>query len=488
MTRGRRHTTHGCGIILGDRSSKGAETVGGKREGTCAWTSFGFVVLVLVYQRVYSFYTTIPMDYQALIGFSSAAAWIVLLVLSRLGRERVGLSFACSLALLLAGFGSQEAYVALFVRGLENDALLAASSALFSFGFALYCRLWLLVFQKKPLRTTLVCLSGSSALSSVIACLPPLMLGLSSSGSAAAFAIRIAAVAVSFWCLRRELRLEPAADETQSEQPAPAREVWSAIKLVVVAAFAARFVQGLLVMNEVGYREYGAYALLIASPLVSAAVIVLARRLGSRSGLVASFYWMLSTCSIVVLLVVAAVSDSSISFLWVLLFAVYAQVDVAFMGILASIRPVFGAQHLPLVCVLFCAKDLLFALGRVLRDFVDVPAGCLICVIVLLAVTVFEFVVYLLQTLKSSPESGEPSSIPAALCASIAARYDLTPRESEVLYALLQGRSYTNIGHRLFISKSTVKTHANHIYAKMGVGTRDELIDLLDPYPAELRR
>ena len=39
----------------------------GNREGSCSWTSFGFVVLMLVYQRVYSFYTTIPMDYQALI-------------------------------------------------------------------------------------------------------------------------------------------------------------------------------------------------------------------------------------------------------------------------------------------------------------------------------------------------------------------------------------------------------------------------------------
>lgn len=455
--------------------------MGGKRKRPSGWTSFGFVVLVLVYQRAYSFYTTIPMDYQAALGFSSAAAWIVLVALARLGCKRVELAFACSLALLLAAFGTQEAYVALFVRGIESSALLLTSSTLFSFGFALYCLLWLLVFQKKPLRTTLICLSGSSALSSAIACLPPLALGLSSSGSAAAFAIRIAAVAASFWCLRQELRLDPAAHEPHGEQPAPAREVWNAIKLVAVAAFAARFVQGLLVINEAGYREYGAYALLVASPLVSAAVIVLARRLGSRSGLVASFYWMLATCSIVVLLVVAAVSDSSISFLWVLLFAVYAQVDVAFMGILASIRPVFGAQHLPLVCLLFCAKDLLFALGRVLRDFVDAPTGCLVCVIVLLGTAVFEFVVYLLQTLKNSPESDEPSSIPAALCSSIVSRYDLTPREGEVLYALLQGRSYTNIGHRLFISKSTVKTHANHIYAKMGVGTRDELIDLLDP-------
>ncbi|WP_080803088.1 response regulator transcription factor [Arabiibacter massiliensis] len=463
--------------------------MGGKRKSSYTWTSFGFIVLVLVYQRVYSFYTTISMDYQVIIGFASAAAWIVLLALSRLGRERPGLYFICSLALLVAAFGTQEAYVVLFDQGVENDVLLLLSSALFSCGFALYCRLWLLVYQGKSLQSTLIYLSGSSALSAVVACLPPLVLGSSSAGGATAFAIRLAVVAASFWCLRKELHAGAAEEDALSESAAaPAREVWSAVKLVVIAAFAARFVQGLLVMNEVGYRDYGAYALLIASPLVSAAVIVLARRLGSRSGFISSLYWVLATCSIVVLLVVAAVSDSSISFLWVLLFAVYAQIDVAFMGILASVRSVFGSSFIGLTCVLFCAKDFVFALGRMMRDAVDVPTGCLICVIVLLAVTVFEFVVYLLQTLKNSHESDEPSSIPAALCASIAARYDLTPRESEVLYALLQGRSYTNIGHRLFISKSTVKTHANHIYAKMGVGTRDELIDLLEPRPAELGR
>ena len=453
----------------------------GNREGSCSWTSFGFVVLMLVYQRVYSFYTTIPMDYQALIGLSSAAAWIAILVLDRFDRGSTGFFFVVSLALLLAAFGTQEAYVAMFAHNVENAFLFAASSVLFACGFALYCRLWLSVFQKKTLRATLVCLSGSSALSSAVACLPPIVLGLSSSGSVLAFVVRIGVVAVSFYCLRRELRLDPVANEVACRQAAPVREVWGAIKLVVVAAFAARFVQGLLVMNETGYREYGAYALLVASPLVSAAVIAFARKLGSNSGSIAAFYWVLATCSIVVLLVVAAVSDSSISFLWVLLFAVYAQIDVAFMGILASVRLVFGAPYLPLACALFCLKDLLFAAGRILRDLVDVPVGCLICVIVLLAVVVFEFVVYLLQTLKNPHGNDEPPSIPATLCASIAARYDLTPRESEVLYALLQGRSYTNIGHRLFISKSTVKTHANHIYSKMGVGTRDELIDLLEP-------
>ena len=181
------------------------------------------------------------------------------------------------------------------------------------------------------------------------------------------------------------------------------------------------------------------------------------------------------------LLVAAAVSDSSLSFLWVLLFAVYAQIDVVFLGILASLRSVFGSSFVRLACAAFIAKDLAFAVGRMLRDAVDMPVGSFICVAVLLVTAVAEIVVYLLQTLKNSHGNDEPSSIPEALSASMGKRYQLTPREQDVLLALLQGRSYTNIGHRLYISKSTVKTHANHIYAKLGVGSRDELIDLLDP-------
>ena len=106
----------------------------GNREGSCSWTSFGFVVLMLVYQRVYSFYTTIPMDYQALIGFSSAAAWIAILVLDRFDRGSTGFFFVVSLALLLAAFGTQEAYVAMFAHNVENAFLFAASSVLFACG------------------------------------------------------------------------------------------------------------------------------------------------------------------------------------------------------------------------------------------------------------------------------------------------------------------------------------------------------------------
>ena len=58
-------------------------------------------------------------------------------------------------------------------------------------------------------------------------------------------------------------------------------------------------------------------------------------------------------------------------------------------------------------------------------------------------------------------------------------QYGLTSRETDILDGLLEGRTYEGIARTLFISSSTVKTHVKHIYGKTGVGTRDELIDLL---------
>ncbi|ODA91414.1 LuxR family transcriptional regulator [Leifsonia xyli subsp. xyli] len=48
----------------------------------------------------------------------------------------------------------------------------------------------------------------------------------------------------------------------------------------------------------------------------------------------------------------------------------------------------------------------------------------------------------------------------------------LTPREIEVLALLATGRTNRQVGERLFVSETTVKTHVNHIFTKLGVDTR----------------
>ena len=61
-----------------------------------------------------------------------------------------------------------------------------------------------------------------------------------------------------------------------------------------------------------------------------------------------------------------------------------------------------------------------------------------------------------------------------------AARYFLTEREEEVLDLLVAGRSVPYISERLMVSANTVKTHVRHIYAKLDVHNRQELLDVFD--------
>jgi DNA-binding CsgD family transcriptional regulator len=52
----------------------------------------------------------------------------------------------------------------------------------------------------------------------------------------------------------------------------------------------------------------------------------------------------------------------------------------------------------------------------------------------------------------------------------------LTPRECEVLRLVVDGLSNQQIADRLFLSKRTVEHHVGHVMAKVGAGTRPELI------------
>ena len=66
-------------------------------------------------------------------------------------------------------------------------------------------------------------------------------------------------------------------------------------------------------------------------------------------------------------------------------------------------------------------------------------------------------------------------------CDRIADAHSLTAREREVL-ELYTGKGYSisRVCEELCIAKGTAKAHTDHIYAKLGIHTRRELLDLLD--------
>ena len=52
----------------------------------------------------------------------------------------------------------------------------------------------------------------------------------------------------------------------------------------------------------------------------------------------------------------------------------------------------------------------------------------------------------------------------------------ITPRQSEVLHWLAEGKTSVEIGIILGISRRTVEKHIEHLYAKLAVATRIELV------------
>lgn len=68
----------------------------------------------------------------------------------------------------------------------------------------------------------------------------------------------------------------------------------------------------------------------------------------------------------------------------------------------------------------------------------------------------------------------------ADACAGVAARYGLTPRESEVLVLLARGRNARHIAESLVISDGTARTHIMHIYQKMEINSQQSLMDRVE--------
>jgi DNA-binding CsgD family transcriptional regulator len=65
-------------------------------------------------------------------------------------------------------------------------------------------------------------------------------------------------------------------------------------------------------------------------------------------------------------------------------------------------------------------------------------------------------------------------------CTAIGNNHDLTSREIEVMAMLAHGFNRPQISTKLFISDETVKTHVKHIYKKLEIHSRHDLVDLVE--------
>lgn len=99
--------------------------------------------------------------------------------------------------------------------------------------------------------------------------------------------------------------------------------------------------------------------------------------------------------------------------------------------------------------------------------------------------TVYALSMLLLYLTRRRPSSGEKHIVVvteedryAARAKELAGEYRITARESEIMLQLARGRSAAFIAEELVCSPATVRTHMKSIYAKLGVHSKQQLIDL----------
>lgn len=103
--------------------------------------------------------------------------------------------------------------------------------------------------------------------------------------------------------------------------------------------------------------------------------------------------------------------------------------------------------------------------------------GIALCLVALLAIFFVLPDRLLLMITRSDPMRSQKSFLVA--CNILAEQYSLTAREAEIMTMLASGKNTAFVQEELFLAKSTVNTHRHHIYHKLGVGSQQELINLV---------
>lgn len=181
--------------------------------------------------------------------------------------------------------------------------------------------------------------------------------------------------------------------------------------------------------------------------------------------------------------------------------ASYTAFSILIMLILANMSYRYGISAIWLFGIERGIRSLFSLFGRVVENnmyLIDVPGfsqDASLNALVILLVVVCTMILFSEQELSSrwgvtflgSSDKEEDTAIIkkqelATRCHEIAKRYRLSQREEEVLLLLAQHKTIASIEKELVIANGTAKTHVKHIYRKLDIHSRDELVALLELY------
>lgn len=164
---------------------------------------------------------------------------------------------------------------------------------------------------------------------------------------------------------------------------------------------------------------------------------------------------------------------------------------LTFVIALFSAREGEGVARFPFLLATLAALNLLGVfIGGVIRNTFGLDATAL----TFTALLVVYFVLLMILPLSRRRQKVEyvitgasivsPAEIAQIRCQALAERYpELSAREKDVLLLMLQNYSNARMAETLVVSESTVKTHVRHVYAKMGISSRQQLLTEAESIP-----
>ncbi|WP_148044536.1 response regulator transcription factor [Eggerthella sinensis] len=269
--------------------------------------------------------------------------------------------------------------------------------------------------------------------------------------------------------------------------------------LVISASFGFANYQGLFASSSQGvYLEYVTVALraFVSLAMLAGYLLYSWRPYLILQGALVAMSLGLIGCG---LLAVMGVPGSFVSDC--LFFTGYACFDLLIWMIIIMIGYKSGTSLLRIICVVYTVDQLGILLGTVLGQAVGGDGATIVSYIVfgsaLLLLTVGfssgksaiwdRLSTYEVEFNRpddaSLREEGDVGTAPGYQdrIAALSSMFFLTSRETDVLGLLVAGRNGPYISEHLHVSENTVKSHIRHIYTKVNVHNRQELLDLVFP-------
>lgn len=297
--------------------------------------------------------------------------------------------------------------------------------------------------------------------------------------------------AVSVLCLRHVLRSERI--EFMPEQEQSIRSYNPPRKLliyIIVFSVPINFLNmqisstGAVVSSSMWSLVYSCVLLIIGMSIF--VEIVLEKR---KTAVLSVITVLLTTGSL--LLYLFASSSSNLTLMHILMYSGYylfVATFYSFLGMVASVSKRNPFQT-------FAIGNLVNAFGLILGTFLGfvvgglVPPWPIIATITIVYALFFIGFIFMPQAKRNIFAIGNESIAPIKLpayqsiaesvqnqCHNAAKSFGLSKREEEILSLLIRGRNIQTIADEIILSQNTVKTHVNHIYQKLDVHTREELI------------